>query len=179
MRKYIALGALLSLGLGGQAMAADGFSYNLGELAYIDTDGGDGWAVRGQAEIGRNLSVLGSFTDYDGGNWLNAGLGVNWGLNPSLDLVGALTFERAKADGGGSETGFGIAGGLRGRVFEQLELTAGLKYVDMGNGWDDTTLSAGGRWYFTPNFAAGIDFSDNDGGNAWALAVRYDFGRRY
>jgi len=49
----------------------------------------------------------------------------------------------------------------------------------LGDGVDDFTVSAGGRYYFSEAFAAGIDVSDNDDGTTWGIALRYDFGNRY
>jgi hypothetical protein len=110
------------------------------------------------------------------------GLGFALPLGMSLDLVSGVAYERLKlhVDGVGNvtDTGFSLNTGLRGRVGESLELTGGVKYTDFGNDVDDFTLIAGGRYYFTPNFAAGIDVQDNDDGTAWIVSLRYDFGMR-
>lgn len=174
-------------------LAADGFSYNLVEASYVSTevDGldvdGDGFGIGGSVAFAPNVFGFAGLTDidYDAGisaTNFNAGLGFNWALNPALDLVSGVSFERVKVKvsgfGSDSDSGYGLNVGLRGRVGEALELTGGVKYVDLGSDLDDTTLSVGARYYFTPAFAAGIDVSDNDDGTTWGLAVRYDFGSR-
>lgn len=183
MRKSVALGTIAALGLAGPVMAAEGFSYNLVEGSYIDLDGADGFGLSGSVEFTSNLFGLASFQTVGDGpvdvSLLSAGAGLNWPVVENLDLVGALTFERAKVEvdgfGSDSDTGFGLTGGIRGRVLEKLELTASLKYVDFGGGADDTALQAGARWYFTDALAVGVDVGEDD---TFALALRYDFGNR-
>ncbi len=194
MRKYLALGTLAALGLTTQAFAADaeGFSYNLIEGSYIDTEiegiDGDGFGVSGSVEFNQNVFGFGSINDIDyeggvGSSQLSLGVGVNWALSPVVDLVGGLSYERIKLSvsglGSESEDGYGLNLGLRGRVGDALELSAGVNNVDLGADIDDTTLQAAGRYYFTPAFAVGLDVSDNDDGTAFGLSVRYDFGNRF
>jgi hypothetical protein len=101
-------------------------------------------------------------------------------VSDNADLFGAATYERV--DVGPSESGFGIAGGVRGRVGNSLELSASIKYSDIGDFGDSFTYAAGGRWYFTPNFALGLDYNrlDLNGGDGdlFSVALRYDFGDR-
>jgi hypothetical protein len=192
MRKHLALGAVLAIGLGTSAFAAEaeGFSYNLIEGGYVTTEiddfdiDGEGFTVGGSFELGSNLFGFASINDidYDGpvsSNQITVGLGFNWALSPDLDLVSGISYERIEAKVSGvsaDDDGFGLNVGLRGRVAERLELTGNVKYADFGNGSDDFTLSAGGRYYFTDAFAAGPDLSHNDDGTTWGISFRYDFG---
>ncbi|MEO8313550.1 MAG: outer membrane beta-barrel protein [Pseudomonadota bacterium] len=195
MRKYIALGALMALGVAAPAIAAEGFSYNLVEAGYVSNEikaeglDGSGFALNGSFEFSESLFGFANLVDadYDEGSGfstrtLSVGLGYAMPLGRSVDLVSGFSYEnlRLHIDGLGSasEKGFGANVGLRGRVAESLELTGNVKYTDFGHNLDDFTLSVGGRYYFTPAFAAGIDVSDNDDGTAWTVALRYDFGRR-
>ncbi|MFO1503324.1 MAG: hypothetical protein U1F39_05845 [Steroidobacteraceae bacterium] len=193
MRKHLALGAVLALGLGTQAFAADGLSYNLIEGGYVRGEikgsglnlEGDGFVIGGSVELGQGLFAFGSVNDinYDnsGGissNLFNAGLGTHWALSPDLDLVSGVSWERIEAKVGGissSDDGIGLSVGLRG-AFDRLELTGTVKYSDFGHHNNDFTLGATGRYYFTPNFAAGPDVSHNDDGTNWGISFRYDFG---
>jgi len=190
MRKHLALGAVLALGLGTQAFAADGFSYNLIEGGYVrgevdDFDlHGDGIVIAGSVELGQNLFGFASVNDIDYGpissNLFNAGLGFNWALGPDLDLVSGVSWERVEAKSGGisaSDDGIGLNVGLRGRV-DRLELTGNVKYSDFGHGSNGFTLGASGRYYFTDAFAAGPDISHSDDGTNWGVSFRYDFGKR-
>ena len=195
MLKPAVLGAVAAL-IAGPALA-DGFSYNNIEARFISTEiedvepgvdlEGDGFAIAGSVEFGSTIHGFGTLsgTEYedtiDVGS-LTAGLGFNHSLAPALDLVTGVSYERLKVeveDSRNIEEGFGLNAGLRGRVGENVELTAGLKYTDYGDGLDDTTIMAGGRYYFSRNFALGLDYSENDDGDTWALAFRYDFGNRY
>ncbi len=193
MRKYVALGVIAAMALGAQTAAAEGFSYNLIEGSYatgdIESVDLDGFGIKGSWELAPSIFVLGGLQnlDIEGGgslDTLNLGVGMNWALSDNADLFGAATFERQKLDVGpsASESGFGVQAGVRGRVAERLELAATIKYADIGDFGDAFTYTAGGRWYFTPNFAVGLDYSKVDLGDAdadgdlFGVALRYDFG---
>jgi hypothetical protein len=194
MRKYIAAGTLIALGAAAPAMAED-FSYNYLEAGYVSSEiedfglDGSGFALGGAFEFNQNVFGFASINDVeydqDSGASTNAttvGLGFAWPLGMSVDLVSGFAYERLKlhvdGEGNATETGFSLNTGLRGRVGPSLELTGGVKYTDYGDDINDFTLGVGGRYYFTPAFAAGIDVSDNDDGTAWIVSLRYDFGNR-
>lgn len=197
MRKHIALGSVLALGLGGQALATENFSYSNLEASYVKTEiddfdvDGDGFSLAGSFEFTENFFGFASYKDVDyddlgGFNFTSKqttlGLGGAWPLSPSLDMFATLSYEDLEIELDGSEgfsasdDGFGLGVGLRGKISENLEWTGGVKYIDLGGGTDDTTFSVGGRYYFTPAFAAGIDVGTNDDGTTWGIALRYDFG---
>jgi opacity protein-like surface antigen len=192
MRKHLALGAVLALGLGTQAFAADSLSYNLIEGGYVrgEVDDinlhGDGITIGGSLELGRNLFGFASVNSIDYNNTnlssslFNLGLGSNWALGPNVDLVSGVSWERIRVKASGvsaSDDGIGLNVGLRGRI-DQLELSGNVKYSDFGHGSNGFTLGASGRYYFTPAFAAGPDISHNDDGTNWGISFRYDFGKR-
>lgn len=193
MRKYVALGAMAALGLAGQAGATDGFSYNHIEGSYsiVELDGssddGEVAGISGSAAFSPNIFGFAAFNDVDldggvSGNQFTLGLGYALPLTSALDITSGVSFERVKTRvaGFGSDTdrGYGLALGLRGKVGSVLELSAGVKYIDLGNNADDTTFSVGGRYFFTPAFALGIDISESDDATTFGVAVRYDFGHR-
>lgn len=200
MRKQVALGVIAALALGAQTAAAEGFSYNFIEGSYAtgDMEGmdGDGFSIKGATELAPSVHVFSGLTNLDfeeAGvdlemDTMSIGVGLNWGLSDNADLVGGLSYERVKVasdflGASDSDSGFGVSGGIRGRVGNSLELEAGIKYADFGNGGDLLTYSAGGRWYFTPNFAAGVEFNkidlgDGIEGDAFLFSLRYDFGDR-
>jgi hypothetical protein len=195
MRKYLVLGTLMAFGAGGTAVAAEGISYNLLEVGYVSNEidafglDGSGFGLSGSFEFNERVFGFASIVDadYDQGSDLSTtavsvGVGFAWPLGSTVDLVSGVAYEQVRlhVDGGGSATekGFSLNTGLRGRLGESMELSGGVKYIDFGDGLDDFTLGAGGRYYFTPAFAAGIDVSDNDDGTAWMVSLRYDFGMR-
>jgi opacity protein-like surface antigen len=191
MRKQFALGAVLALGMGGQVLAAEGISYNIVEAGYARSEvfniaKGDTFTLNGSAEFGELLYGFAGLatSDYSGLDWeqLNAGIGVHWALSPNMDLSTGLSWERAKLKlsgvGSASDSGYGLGVGLRGRVGESVELSAAIKYIDLGGGADDTTFSVGGRYYFTDTFAVGVDLSDNKDVTSYGITFRFDFGSR-
>ena len=96
-------------------------------------------------------------------------------LTPNMDLIGTLRYVDVELDtgfGSADDDGFGLGVGLRGRVTDNIELEAGINYVDLDDGGDDTSLAAGGRYYFTPAFAVGAGFEVGDDVTSWTVGVR-------
>lgn len=180
MRKQFALGAALALGVVSVPALAD-FSYSNLEASYLsvnpDGAGGSesGFGLTGSYEFNDNVSVFGGYEDIDnaGIEHLFLGVGLNWSLSDNLDLTSGLSYEDFDP-----ASGFGLGLGLRGRLGESFEVTAGVKYIDLNKGLDgQTTFTIGGRYYFTPNFAVGADYSElDDFGSGFRVALRYDFG---
>jgi hypothetical protein len=205
MRKQVALGILMAVGVSGPALAAEDYSYSFVEAGYLSNEieafslEGEGIAFNGSIEFGQHMFVFAnlarsSFGDVDPDEQsflktraYSLGLGHAMRLGQSVDLVAGASYERlivdlddgvAFTDDTQSERGVGLSVGVRGRVAESLELTGNVKYTHFRKHLNDYTLSVGGRYYFTPVFAAGIDVSDNDDGTAFVVGLRYDFGRR-
>lgn len=191
MRKFVALGTLAAMALGAQSAAAEGFSYNLLEGSYVFADQGsadaDGFGIKGSWELAPTIHVFGGMQNLsvDGGgsfDTITLGVGLNWPLTDTVDVIGAASYESVNPPAFSSESGFGVSAGLRGLVAERFELNGSIKYSDIGDFGDGITFTAGARYYFTDNFAAGVDFNklDFDGGDtdAWVIALRYDFGDR-
>jgi opacity protein-like surface antigen len=194
MRKYIAAVTLMTLGAATPALAED-FSYSFIEAGYVSSEiddfglDGSGFALNGSFEFNQNVFGFAGITDvdYDQGSGVSTtattvGVGFAWPLGMAVDLVSGLAYERLKlhvdGEGNATETGFSLNTGLRASISDSLEVTAGVKYTDFGNDIDDFTLGVGGRYYFTPALAGGIDVTDNDDGTAWIISLRYDFGMR-
>lgn len=182
MRKSAAFGAIAALALAAPMAGATGFSYNAIEGSFLSGDDYSGFGVAAAFEFTSEFFGLGSIDTFDfdnsnvDGSLLSLGAGYSLAINDQLDIVATGALKRVKVDGFGSDTGFGLGVGARGRLLDKLEVHGGLEYVDIND--SDTTLTIGGRWYFTPQFAAGVDLSDNDGGSTLRFAARYDFGNR-
>jgi hypothetical protein len=186
MRKFVALGTLAVLAVGAQAASAEGFNYNFveGGYAFGDIESVDlsGFGVKGSWAVTPNIHVFGGYQtlNLDGVssdlNTLNLGVGYNWSLNDSWDLIGAASYEHAKL--GTSDSGYGLAVNVRGRIGEAFEVDAGVKYADIGS--SSTTYTVGGRYNFTPAFAVGAAYNrldlNNATGNTWGINLRYSFG---
>jgi len=206
MHKIATVGVIATLGIGGAAIAAEGPSHSFVEAGFGLTDlqvpgenvGADGFVIGGSLELPKSFVVnLGySSRSYDnaiGIDQANISLGVGYicSASDSVDLTTGISFENLKVspDGGGSdsESGFGLSLGARSQVTDKLELNSVVKYssIDVGgtriSGFD---VSAGGRYYFTPNFAGGLDvvadrFIGAISQVTFVASVRYSFGKLF
>jgi len=181
-------------------MAGD-ISYNNLELGLIgdsidDPVGdqgldGSGASVSGMWSLSPGMFGFGSLsgTDYEYRHYpdsnftaaqLQLGLGFHVPLSSQLDLVSGISLQRLRLEddynNALNEDGYGLKVGLRGLAGRRVEWNASLNYVDLGDGNDDTSWTAGFRYYFTRRFAMGLDIgsTDKDEGNA-VLAFRWDF----
>jgi hypothetical protein len=173
---------------------ADGFSYSYLEGAYVNSDVDnfdkdiDGFAVRGSVELPKNIFLFGNYTDQGtsilgtdvGLQALELGAGYAWPLASNLDLYGKVGYVHAEADLPGpniDDDGYLLGVGLRGRVAEKFELEGGVKYRDLSDWGDDTTVGLAARYFFTPNFAAGLDGEFGEDANSYGVNVRWNFGK--
>jgi len=173
---------------------AEGLSWSYLEGGYVNTDidsfdeDVDGFALGGSYGLTDNVFVFAGYTDQGTSvagfdidlQTYNLGLGYAWPLGNALDLYGKVGYVSAEADvqdlGNADDDGYSLAAGLRGRAMEQLELEGAVSYVDLSDSGDDTTLDLGARWYFTPQFAVGVEGSFGDDANTYGLGVRWSFG---
>lgn len=203
MRRFLAVSAIAAMGMAAPVMASD-MSYNILELGLygesIDDPNGD----EGIDGSGITLNGSWAFTDgmfgfvglsgteyeyrnYDDSDFtlgrMQLGIGFNMPLSDRLDLVSGISLQRVRLGDDFNNTlnerGYGLKAGLRGKAGERFEWTAGLDYVDLGEGQHDTSWSAGFRYYFTRLFAMGLDIgsTDKEQGSA-VIAFRWDLGNR-
>ncbi len=192
MRKTCIAATVAALGLVGPAFAQDGFSYSYLELGYVNSEiddldiDGNGIGVRGSYGFTENFHGFASYSDQDfdfdiGVSQLEVGGGVNWALTPKLDLVGTVSYLDVSADvpgfGSVDDNGLALGAGVRGRLSEAFELRGELKYAELDEAGNNTTLGVGARYYFTSLFALGADIGFNDDGTTWTLGARFDFGK--
>jgi hypothetical protein len=166
---------------------------------------GGGLGLHGSWEINRALF---GFTDLSGTSYeyrnepddrydfstgkFGLGLGFHFPMGRRVDFVGAISYQRLRLENdyfdiSRNEQGYGIDLGIRGMITERLQWTVYSHYVDYkdddagdgDNDKNDRSWSAGFRYYFTRQFAAGIDIgsTDKNQGNA-LLAFRWDVGNR-
>jgi hypothetical protein len=192
MRNGFILGSIAALSIAGPALAEGGFDYSYVELGYVKSEiddldiDGDGPGLRGSYEFTENFHAFAAYTDQDfdfdvSATTLEVGAGLAWPLNPNLDVVGTVSYIKGEIDvpffGEFDDDGFALGAGLRARVVEKLELTGGLKHASFDEAGDDTTFGAGGRYFFTDMFAAGVDVDFDDDGTTWMLGGRLSFGK--
>lgn len=192
MRKGLVFASIAAFGMAAPALAESSFDYSFVELGYVNTDlddfdvDGDGFQLRGSLAVGGNVHVFANYSDQDFDFNIDVkeyevGAGYAWPVTSNLDVIGTLSYLKTEIDVPGlgdlDDDGIGVGLGLRGRPLDQLELTAGLKYVDFDDIGDDTILNVGARYFFTNAFAAGVDVSHTDDITTWSIGARWSFGK--
>lgn len=183
---------LLFLALTASASAKE-FDYNYLSLSYgiIEFDDtsfdGDGFGLGGSYAINEDFHVFAGYqaVGLDFGidaTSFGAGLGYHTSLTPVVDLVASVSYQYVDFDApapfsGGDDNGFGLDLGLRFAASEELELNAGISYVDLSDSGDDTGFGVGGLYSFTDAFALGLSAAWSDDATSYALEGRFYFGR--
>lgn len=182
IRTFIAV-LLLAIGT---AASADGFDYDYFDFGYgsIDYDGsgldGDGFSIGGAVVVADNLHIFANYLDadldigLDASSW-NVGLGYNMPASDKVDFVARVSYEYVEL-GIADDNGYGLGIGLRFAASPDLELTAGLDYVDIGDS-SDTSIGAGFLYDLSNNFAFGLSGSWSDDVSVYAIGGRWYFGR--
>jgi len=193
---------LVAIAVAGNSLAADGPRYTYAGLGYVNLDfdevngvgaDGDGWYLDGSVAVADMVHLFASYADADidvddfgfgeisaDYSQIVAGLGVNFALSDTVDLVGRVAYIRADVEALGfeeDEDGYGLAAGVRAMVLPPLELNAGISYSDLGgDDGDDTSVGIGAVYNFTHMFAvtAGAGFADDT--QDVSLGVRLYFG---
>jgi hypothetical protein len=177
--------------LAGSVMAADGPRYTYGEIGYerldIDNYSGDGdfGNIGGSFALNDRIYMFAAYQDgsVDGSgpdidvSTFEAGLGVHFPLNDTIDLVGNAAYAWAKVDvdnfGNEDDDGYALSAGLRAMVTPKLELNGGGSYVDISD--DDTALYLGAVYSFTDMFAVTTGASFGDDATSYGVGLRLYF----
>lgn len=174
------------------SVSAQGFDYNYLQLDYgnvefddINVDG-DGFGVSGSFEVNPDWHV---FAGYQGigldfgidATTIGAGIGYNTEMSQTLDAYARLSYQYIELDAPGvssvDDNGLGFGVGLRFRASNELELNAGINYVDLSDSGDDTAFSAGAFYDFYEAFSVGLSGSWSDDVSSYVLSGRYYFGK--
>jgi hypothetical protein len=182
---------LLFLALTASASAKE-FDYNYFSLSYgtiefddINVDG-DGFGLAGSYAINEDFHVFAGYqaAGLDFGidaTTLGAGLGYHTSLTPVVDLVASVSYQYIDLDApgvsGADDNGIGLGLGLRFAASEEIELNAGISYVDFSDSGDDTGFGVGGLYSFTDAFALGLGAEWSDDVSSYTLEGRFYFGR--
>jgi len=183
------LGALALVSMLPLGTHADGFSYTYAQIDYLDAEfddvnvDGDGVGLAGALAITELLHLYGTYQELDFDRGIDAslfeiGAGINYGLAPSLDFVGRLGYVNTDVDTrfvSADDSGLALRAGLRGRVAPGFELEGGLRYVDLDDSGDDTSLLAEARWFFMPQLALGVGVESGDDLTLWNVGLRGSF----
>lgn len=169
------------------AAQADVMSYSYIDLGYVETDidngpSADGFGVRGSVDFAENFFVFGEYTNQDlqgiDIDQFAVGLGGHLGLTEKLDGVGRIGYVDAEASVGGfsaSVDGYLVSAGLRGQVTDDFEMEGHLIHRDLGDAGDETAFSIGGRYFFTDQFALGLEYEIGDDAKTFLIGGRFSF----
>ena len=167
--------------LAGVSLADEGPKYTYAEVgvAHVEFDDfnnadGDQYGIGGSLTLTDMLHIFGSYAegDVDSGGFSSidtttaqAGLGLNYPVSGTIDLVGRVAYVYAKAELNNfdvDDSGVGLSFGARAMDTPQIELDGGVSYVDFGDS-NDTALELGAVYSFTEMFAvtANASFADN------------------
>ncbi len=169
---------------------ADGFEYTFVEGGFVSSEidvggtdvDGDGISLAGSYAFNEQIHFIAAYADqsYDLGidtTTITLGAGINHVLDDDWDFIGQLTyvsFDMDTAGGSADDDGIGLMGGVRGRVRPNIEVDAGLNYIDVGG--SDTSLFVSGRYYIRDTFSVGGGLTLDDGDTTLNLTVRALFG---
>jgi hypothetical protein len=182
--------ALALLAVSATASASD-FDYNYLTVGYGNTElddinvDGDAIGIGGSYALSNRYHVFAGYemADMDFGVELTTmavGLGFNTAVSPVVDLVTRVSYQYLEAEvpgfGSADDSGLGLGLGMRFAATEQLELDAGIDYVDLGES-DGTSFGVGGLYSFTNAFALGLGGSWGDDASAYSVSGRFYFGK--
>jgi hypothetical protein len=171
---------------------AQGFDYSYVQLGYgtIDFDDinvdGDGFGLSGSYAINTDWHVFAAYEDagLDFGvdaTTFGAGVGYNTEMSPTIDMFARLSYQYVELDAGAlgsvDDNGIGFGVGMRFAASDQFEVDAGIDYVDLGDGGDETAFSVGALYNFTDAFSAGLGGSWSDDVSSYTLVGRFYFGK--
>ncbi|MGA1370493.1 MAG: YfaZ family outer membrane protein [Pseudomonadales bacterium] len=175
-------------------LAEEGPGYTYFDVGYVRTDiddideNVDSLGLAGSFALTDNLYL---FADYEDGSasfdridvdvsTVAIGVGANFALSDTVDLFGEASYVNAELEAGDfveiDENGFGLAAGVRAMVMPQLELNAGLSYVEIDE-LDDTSLDLGAVYSFTDVVALVLGASFADNANTYSAGVRFYINR--
>ncbi|MEP7702904.1 outer membrane beta-barrel protein [Paraglaciecola sp. 25GB23A] len=131
-----------------------------------------------------SLSDENSGVEYDV-NRLSLGIGYRYAITRKTDFYGQVSYENAELKASrdlymqtfkrsSSDSGFGLAVGLRSRPFKPFETNLGIEYVNISDD-GETQVVASGHLFFTDNFAVGLKIEGLDDLNKIGLSLRYVF----
>lgn len=171
------------------ALAENKLSYSFVEAQYIDTEiddfnvDGDGLGLVGSVALGEHFFIGAGYADLDYDRGIDSQqrsvfVGAHTPINSSTDLVGSIGYTDVNLDsrfGSADVDGYTLGLGVRSMVLEDLELNAGVKYVDLDEDGDNTSFSLGGRYYVADNLSLGASAQFDSDVTTWVGSLRFNF----
>jgi hypothetical protein len=177
----------------GHDTSHSGFSYNYGELRYInmtvddhgsDLDG-NGFEFEGSVGIGDRFQAYALYEGigFDHGidlkEWA-VGFGTHFSMAPGLDLVADLGYisETLSEEGHGShdDEGYVLGAGMRKQVGERGEIAFAIDYTDFKSAGSTTSYELIGEMHVLPTLAIGVGINTSKTATAYFAEARFYFG---
>lgn len=193
LRSVLALGLLAALPFAATAAEGVSYSYVEGGYAATNTDAGDadGFAVGGSGAVAPNFHLFGNYskqeiedTNIDFDQW-RLGVGYNHELNPQVDLVTRVAYEKFDAgdDAFGNDLdadGYSVEAGVRGALTPNFEGYAMAGFEDgetIGGGDRDGEFygRVGAQVKFNPTWGLSGDVKFIDGDTQVFVGPRMSF----
>lgn len=194
IRARLAGAAITSL-LAGVSLADEAPKYTYAEVsvAHVEFDDfnnadGDEYGIDGSLALTDMLHIFASYAQgqVDSGGFSSidttsaqAGIGLNYAVSPTIDLVGRVAYVYSKAELNNfdvDDSGAGLSFGARAMVAPQIELNGGISYVDFGDS-NDTALDLGAVYSFTEMFAVTANASFGDNASSIGAGLRLYLGQ--
>lgn len=175
---------------------ASNFNYTWIEGSYSDVwfddsefdYDGDEYGISAAWQFNEMVFVFGGYEygDYDfdvdvDSDTFELGVGLALPVSDMADFVVGASYVDVSLDvpgfGSVDDDGYSVLGGFRFGLTESFQVDAGVRYVDLSDGGDDTSYSITGRYYFTPSWAIGFGYATSDDADGWTLSVRWEVPR--
>lgn len=185
-RTIFALALALALPVSAQAGE---INYNFIQAGYASTsfDGGDfnGWNLNGSVGFADNFYAFAGYSTGDESsidlNQTNLGLG--WHSTGEAQWYAEVSWIKNEIDFGGGfsfdDSGYTVAGGVRGYLGDNFEGGIELNYSDVGDFGDGIGVGLNGTYHFNETWGAYASYDYSDRNNfdldTWGLGVRASF----
>jgi hypothetical protein len=186
-RVSLFLGASL---VAGACLAAEGprYTYVEADYAHVEFDNfnnadGDQFGVGGSLGLTDMVHLFGTYAEgsVEAGNGPSidttdavVGIGLNYAVEPTIDVIGRLGYVYAKAEAGNfdaDDSGLGLSVGVRAMLRPNIELNGDINYVDFGDN-SDTSLHLGAVFNFTEMIAMTVNTSFGEDVTSYGVGVR-------
>jgi len=167
---------------GSDTSAQTELSYTYAELRFVDLDeGDDGLRFGGSYRLNDDWYLFGEISDLDlnrnfdqssyefGGGYIHE-------LNQNLHLIATASLITAEIDGPSfddSDTGIGLAGGVRALLAPNVEVRGAVKHINLDN--QDTFLEIAGDYFFNEQFSAGVSIEFAGDRDLFTIGARIHF----
>lgn len=171
------------------ASAAEGVSYSYVEGGYTRTDIGnsgtdndaDGWALNGSGAIHPNFHIFGGYSKQEIGDTgidfdqSRIGVGYNKEINPRVDLLTRVAYEKFDAGAGLDFDGYSVEAGVRGAITPNFDGYALAGYEDSEEFEGDFYGRVGANVKFNPTWGLNGDVKFADGDTQVFVGPRISF----